>query len=176
MIYAALVSQTQLANPPETLRPLRRRKITPGDVESITSLLVTRRMTETEAASLLGIEPQCWFRWKNRVRNVPKIDRLLARTRAAYIHAQISNIEDGAAGRGMHKRADWRAADRLLGIVDPARFAQAPADGNAGPVRQPPQVNVWCTVAFAGQQPGQATIDCQAVKQLPQDTTKPTDK
>lgn len=146
----------------------RRARITGQDVESMAKLVVTRRMTETEAMSLLGIHPRSWWKWKERQANQGKNAAVLERTRAAYIHAQIANMEDASIGAGPHKRADWRASDRLLGIVDPLRYGQQQQQDQGRALALPSiVVNVWTDLASTCTSQGQAqVIDALEVKAI----------
>jgi hypothetical protein len=158
-----------LASPvaPPSLPKKPRHHITIADVEAIASLVITRRMTETEACALLGIKSPAWYQWKARNGNDRRNEDILARTRAARIHSQIANIEDGAVGVGNHKRADWRAADRLLGIMDPSRFGQQQAQVVQQPRSEAATVNVWCQIVRGLVDPPAAhAIDVQEVKSI----------
>ena len=119
-----LVMPLNLSNTPTKHQP--RRRITFQDAEAIASQ-VAKRMTETEAAYNLDIEPRHWFLWKLRKKNKPKFDALITSMRAAQIKAHLENIEDAERGRNGH-RPDWRASDRLLSYKSPDRF---------GPIAQP---------------------------------------
>ena len=90
------------------------RRISWQDAEAIAQQ-VAKRLTESEAALNIGIDPKRWFRFKQRVLDQDKYDILLTRMRAAQIKAHIENIESFEA-------KDWRASDRLLQIKCPERF------------------------------------------------------
>jgi hypothetical protein len=134
-------------------------------------------MTETEACAHLGIKPVAWFHWKSVQSNARRHDNILSRVRAAHVASCIKNIQDGAAGVGNHKRADWRASDRLLGIMDPARFGQQQAQAASQQQAQAPAtVNVWIDLAFPQAKPdaGQV-VDVQA-KQITESAPKTVQK
>ena len=159
--------------PPQSPPNAPRRRITPADVESIAKLLTVCRLTESEACAHLGIKPVAWFHWKSVQSNARRHDNILSRVRAAHVASCIANIQNGAAGVGNHKRADWRASDRLLGIMDPSRFGQQQAQQpSQQPSQAPTTVNVWIDLAYAKPPAGQV-IDVQA-KQITE--SAPNDK
>ena len=158
--------------PPQSPPNAPRRRITPADAESIAKLLTVCRMTETEACAHLGIKVQNWFNWKLVQNNARRNNEVLARVRAAHIQSCIENIQDGSVGAGNHKRADWRASDRLLGIMDPSRFGQQAQVASQQPSQAPTTVNVWIDLAYAKPETGQV-VDVQA-KQITD--SAPSDK
>jgi hypothetical protein len=104
--------------------PVRRTgRITPQIAEAVADM-VAMQMTETEAVTLLGINPRAWFLWKDRAKNRPKFEALLTRVRAGKIKSLISEVTRAATGAD-GVRHDWRAADRLLAVTAPERYAQA---------------------------------------------------
>ncbi len=105
---------------PEPVRTGIRSKITMLDCRDIADL-VAKRLTETEACSLLGIEPKIWWSWKTNHKNAAEFTNVLTRVRASQLQAHLANIEDAQYGKNGH-RPDWRASDRLLQIKDRERF------------------------------------------------------
>lgn len=115
----------------------KRSKITKADLQNMAEL-VAKRLTEVEACAVLNIRARSWYNWKSRHKNQTEFGELLARVRGAYLQAHLKNIEAAGVGEGPHKRADWRASDRLLALAAPERFAasqQSPEPpAAAGPV------------------------------------------
>ena len=108
----------------------QRMRIDEGVAESIFRL-VAKGMTETEACAKLDIDREVWYAAKHR--HVDKFSGILTRLRAERINHLIETIDthaQGDASRGI--RADWRAADRLLSIVDP-RFSKQQQEQAAAP-------------------------------------------
>jgi hypothetical protein len=62
--------------------------------------------------------------WKDRAKNRPKFETLLTRVRAGKIKSLIKEVTRAATGAD-GVRHDWRAADRLLAVTAPERYAQA---------------------------------------------------
>jgi hypothetical protein len=162
-------------NPPPAVPKRRRLRIGPAEINGMAELLA-RRLTETEAAGVLGIAPRSWFRWKQRQRNSGRFDALRETLTGRRIAAHLKNIEDGAVGAGVHKRADWRASKAVLEMADPHRFA------GREPAPEPPRapvdertLRVWSELASLvhnarqRQQPGEVT-DAEEVKALPERT------
>lgn len=83
--------------------------------------LVAKRLTEKEACILLNIEPTAWFTYKSRNKDCDIFSNAVARIRAEKVRAHLENIESAGYGLNGH-RADWRASDRYLERIDPARF------------------------------------------------------
>ncbi len=83
--------------------------------------LVSRNLTESEAARRLGIRVASWFSFKSRGKNNEKFAALLEEFKAGRIDDLISKIESAADGVNM-KQPDWRAAAALLKYVDINRF------------------------------------------------------
>lgn len=154
-----------------TTRKRISRKINRQDVEAICDL-VAKRLTETEACAALDITPKVWFRWKIRAKNIREFDSILSRVKSRYIQAQIANIQDGAVGAWPHKRADWRASDRLLAIVSPERYAQQAAPDTSPRTIPAPTVNVWVSGAYqvasavADASQANQVVDVPEVKQI----------
>lgn len=103
------------------LAPTKRAKIRLSDIQRIADLVVSRRLTETEACCRLGIRPETWRNWKSDNKDNPEFGDALTRVKASRIQAHLANIEDAGFGRNGH-RADWRASDRYLERIDPQRF------------------------------------------------------
>ena len=132
--------------------------------------LMAKRLTETGAALMLGIDPAVWFDWKHR--NKAKFSDILSRIREAKLNAIIDSIDeagDGDASRGM--RPDWRAkawiAER---VIAPERFQQKPEQAAA------PSVTISISPALASLVYGSNSpaIDIEPVqpKQLPSSTAE----
>jgi hypothetical protein len=108
--------------------------------------LVAKRITETGAAMILGINPQTWFNWKSL--NSSKFSDLLTYVREAKLSATLDAIDEAGDGKVIETpdgpvvvaRADWRAkawmAERALA---PERFAKQPEQTTQ------PTVNVLVT-------------------------------
>ena len=152
----------------------QRRKITSDDVESICTLITRRRLTETEACTHLGINPQSWFKWKGKPANEAKNANALSRVRAAWIESRCKSIEevgDGAPGT----RRDWRAQAWMLERTLPERF------GTQQPPAAPPQpalpasvVNMWISNGYAdtpAPQGGEVLDTWSEARQLAETTT-----
>jgi len=152
--------------PAVNLKPVIRAKIRPSDIEAIAAL-VAKRLTETEACALLYIRPAAWFSWKVRGNHARIFEDSLSRVKAAYLSSHLANIEAGAVGAGLHKRADWRASDRLLCIAAPDRYSpnQAAQDNSKQHTIAVMVVNTWLDQAKGSQ--GQV-INAQEVKALPE--------
>jgi hypothetical protein len=118
-------------------RKRRRRNITIPDCEAICRLVECERFTFLEACECLKINYETWRSWKSRAANEPRFLNTLARVKGSYIRGQIKNIQDGAKGLGPHKRADWRASDRLLAIADPSRYGTQPVPPTPSPPAHP---------------------------------------
>ena len=101
----------------QTEKPRRHRKLVIQDAEFV-ALQCSRGLTETDACHLRGIKPELWFRFKNRVKMLPKINKLFARALGSRKHNLLGEMEKAACGTG-GVRHDWRAAQALAGIVDP---------------------------------------------------------
>jgi hypothetical protein len=102
------------------------RMIDLGDVESMAEL-VNMRMTETEAALQLGIDPQRWFTFKARADVTSQFSNALSRVRAAKIKSILNSIEDAGHGRGVYARADWRALESYARMTMPQTFGERAA-------------------------------------------------
>jgi hypothetical protein len=122
-------------------------------------------MTERESCQVLGIEERTWYRWKNFARNRERLSKFLDKVTGSKIKAHLANIEAGAIGAGPHKRADWRASQAILGIIDRNRFSPAappPPVQTAAPT-PPATVNVWIDLAYAaGSAPAAQVVDTTA--------------
>ena len=101
-------------------RTRAKRRIDAATISEI-ARLCARQLTESEACRKIGVRPQAWFSWKSRHNRSEKFAALLEAFRAERIDTLITNVEDGANGKGM-KQPDWRAAAHLLKIADAARF------------------------------------------------------
>jgi hypothetical protein len=142
----------------------QRQKISTGDVNAIATLIVRRRLTETEACIHLGIHPPSWFNWKAKEQNQVKNSECLARVRAAWVESRCKSIEevgDGAPGT----RRDWRAQSWLLERTLPERFGTQPPPPPIQPA-MPSTVNVWISAAYAAQAAGGAVVDTTEAKQI----------
>ena len=158
------VEGTPAPNPTPKERKPRRLRIGEREVVAMCECLA-QRMTERESCQVLGIEERTWYRWKNFARNRERLSKFLDKVTGSKIKAHLANIEAGAIGAGPHKRADWRASQAILGIIDRNRFsptAPPPPVQTAAPA-SPATVNVWIDLAFPQAKPdaGQV-VDVQA--------------
>lgn len=120
----------------------QKRKITAADVDAIAKLIVTRRLTETEACLLLEIKPDTWFTWKGVQKNASKNVEALARVRAAWIESKCASIDEMGQPEAGKKR-DWRAHAWLLERFHPDRFAAQPPQQQQQGGLSPTVINVW---------------------------------
>lgn len=125
---------------------------------------VAKRLTESEACRLIGIQPENWQVYKNRHKAI--IAPFFEATRAAQLHSHVEVIE-----RAQTK--DWRAADRLLSIKAPERFGKEQSGqqvatndalgvlllGALSKVYGTPSVVVSPSVAELPAPPGQPVLD-----------------
>jgi hypothetical protein len=153
---AATDSQTPLKSNPDAIGGTlpsaphsKRRKITIEDMEAVCRLIVSRRLTETEAAALQGIRQDAWFNYKSLKRNVPRFNDILTRIRASNIDKCLTSIQNAGEDRLVGefvKAGDWRAnawiAERVLA---PERFADRKSDAPQGQ----PQVSVTILTTLA---------------------------
>ena len=133
---------------------VKTRKILPSDAEAIAEL-TAQGLNESESCAMLGIKRESWFNWKSI--NASQYDDIFTRIRGNRIKSLISEVQAAAHGdadRGI--RHDWRAADRLLAISAPERFAKQPE------TTQQPTVNVLVTSELSRLVYGDA-IDAQVV-------------
>ena len=148
---------------PQVRKP-RRLRIGEREVTAMCECLA-QRMTERETCQVLGIEERTWYRWKNHARNSERLRKYLDRITGQKIATHLGNIEAGAIGAGPHKRADWRASQAILGIIDRNRFsptAPPPPVQTAAPT-PPATVNVWIDLAYAaGSAPAAQVVDTTA--------------
>jgi hypothetical protein len=99
------------------------KKITMSDVEQIAKLCAQSRLTEMEACNVLGIDNQVFRTWKWRQKgNKERFEYIITRLRASRIQGCMEGIYQAGIGDAK-TRADWRAFDRYLERVDPARFS-----------------------------------------------------
>ena len=143
--------------------------------------LIAKRLTATEAALTLGIAPQTWFNWCINKRNEGRFQEHLARIRGIYIAGNLEQMEKAANGRdGI--RHDWRAADRLNGIVAQDRYGQQQlADAGRQAALPPTTINVWADLAsvvsaitWGKPAPAEQVIDVDA-KRITDGPTTPAD-
>lgn len=120
----------------------QRRKITTEDAEAIARLIITRRLTETEACLSLGIVPKTWFDWKSRGKHEADNLECLARVRAAWIESKCASIDEMGRPEAGKKR-DWRAHAWLLERFHPDRFAAQPPQQQQQGGLSPTVINVW---------------------------------
>ena len=155
---------------------VKRRKITLQDIQEMANL-VARRMTEKEAALLVGIEPRTWYQFRARHADSAEFEAALTRTRAEYVRANLREMERAAAGKG-GIRHDWRAADRLNQIVKPDVYglqaqAQAP---QAPPLLDNRTIEILLSAAYKSTkpepEPGRVIV-AEEVKALPESTEGP---
>jgi hypothetical protein len=121
--------------------PTKKRKITIADIDEMAKL-VAKRMTEREAALLLGITPQSWYQFRSRNKSSAKFEQSLTRARGAFIAANLREMEKAAGGKD-GVRHDWRAADRLNQIAAPDRFAPQPPPPPPPPVVPQVTISMW---------------------------------
>lgn len=117
---------TALSKAQPVPKPAKRAKILPEDIEQI-AILVAKRMTETEACAVLGLDAQHWFQVKCRKMADGRFEKLVAQVRGQYVNARLTEIEQSARGEGMKQR-DWRAAAWLAQVSGGDRYSTA---GNA---------------------------------------------
>lgn len=106
-------------------------RLTTTQAEEIYTL-TTKGLNESEACAILGIDRQRWFNWKSI--NKSRCEDIFTRIRGNRLQNLIGQIEaaaEGDATRGI--RHDWRAADRLLAISAPERFAKSAESATATP-------------------------------------------
>jgi hypothetical protein len=156
-----------------TAKPTQRRKrITLADVEQIAFLTECRRMNFKEATAFLGIGYEVWRNWKDRAKNQPRYDDVLARVKASYLEGRLANIQDAETGKNGH-RPDWRASKALLEIVDAARYGgQVAPPAQPQPVVSESTLKVWLSIArerrVTESNSAAQVVDVPAVKQLPE--------
>lgn len=108
----------------------RRPKIRFEDCDLVAQL-VAKRLTETEACAVLGLNPAQWYNWKTKRRNEGRFDAELARIRGSKVRACIETLEEaGTRTNPKTGMIDWRAHDRLLDRLDPQRFGPQPMQIN----------------------------------------------
>ena len=102
------------------LPPKRRyRRFNLRDVEDI-AVLAAKRLTDTMACEILGINYDSFRVWKCKNKNDTLLTSAFNRARANQLKSHIENIEDAAIGAGVHsKRPDWRASDALIKLKFP---------------------------------------------------------
>jgi hypothetical protein len=103
----------------------KRHKINETDVKQMADL-IAKRITETGACLMLGINPQTWFKWKIRARHAAKFENVLTHARETKLKACIEAIDESGDskeinlpnGKTYTKNGDWRAkawlAERVL--------------------------------------------------------------
>lgn len=139
------------------------------DMEAVCALVATRRLTETEAASLQGIGQEQWFNFKDRNKNRPKFDEIVTRIRAANINSCLNSIDEAGdpqqfvnrAGETVERSGDWRAKAWLAErVLSPARFGQQAAKAAEPPLTL--NINLGEAIKRA-----YATVECPpAAKQI----------
>ncbi len=102
-------------------KPAKRAKILPEDIEQI-AVMVAKRMTETEACAVVGLDPMSWFKAKHRHLKDGKFEKLVVQVRGQYVNARLTEIEQSARGEGMKQR-DWRAAAWLAQVSGGDRYS-----------------------------------------------------
>lgn len=107
------------------VRKLCRRRISIQDVEAICEM-VSMQLTETEACLNLNINPQVWRDWKRNHKHESTFSDALTRIRGTYIAGNLAQIRKAATGSD-GVRHDWRAADRLNGILARDRYGNQDA-------------------------------------------------
>ncbi len=129
-----VVETPQTAPQSLPVKPRRAGKLTLTDAAAIADKVAKKRLTESEACYLLGIEPKHWFVWKSRHKHSATFEAICARVRAASIENAVDRIEK--AGEDMIieregekpfvRRGDWRADHARLSLIAPERFADKP--------------------------------------------------
>lgn len=98
----------------------KRRKITRQDIEAVCKL-VAKGLNEREAAAMLDIKDETWYKWKQRHQS--QFDRIFTKIKSHRIDNLLSRIETHANGsKADGIRSDWRASHALLAMTD-SRFA-----------------------------------------------------
>lgn len=149
----------------------QRRKITTEDAEAIARLIITRRLTETEACLSLGIVPKTWFDWKSRGKHEADNLECLARVRAAWIESKCASIDEMGRPEAGKKR-DWRAHAWLLERFHPDRFAAQPPQQQQQGGLSPTVINVWLDAARDRLTQGNTVLDVEPVAAVEDSTAK----
>ena len=174
-----MVANLTTSEPNPAQKRTRRRKITVEDMEAICTLVVTRRLTETEAASLQGISQAQWFHFKQLRHNQPRFEQIITRLRASNIDSCLKTIDEAGdkrtyvnkKGEVVECSGDWRAkawiAERVLA---PDRFADKRNDNTPAQ----PIIQVTILNELARQVYGAPTIEvAPEAKALPQASESP---
>jgi len=98
-------------------RTLRKNRFTTADIVGITRLVIEGGLSEAEAVRRTNRDPKSWWKFKCAGNNREDFAAALETAKAARIESLIQEIYKSATGEGMKQR-DWRAADRLLQILD----------------------------------------------------------
>lgn len=107
----------------------RKRRFDAQSLEEYATLAALR-LTDQEVCAKMGWKIRAFQRWKQKNKNHDAITALCIRARQAKLESHIKNIEEASRGEGCHARADWRASDRILEIMDRERFGrQTPGSG-----------------------------------------------
>lgn len=138
----------------EDVKPKRRKAICGEDIESIATLVVKNRLTETEACQHLGIRPVVWLSWKSKHKHDARFTDSLTRVRAAKIASYTESIENV----GFTK--DWRATAWLLERTEPDRFSDRKAEVTINLPAIPDQARQQALQAAYGA----ITVDCEPVQ------------
>lgn len=118
------------------------RRITEGDAVEI-ARITSKGLNESEACAMLGFRRETWFTWKHE--NAVKYGNIFTRIRGQRIDGLLAQIDKAAEGKD-GVRHDWRAADRLLAITAPDRFAARANDQSPAPT-----INVAILPSLAAQ-------------------------
>jgi hypothetical protein len=159
---------------------LQKRKLNPKDVESIIELLA-KRITETGACLMLGIEPRTWFKWKDKPRNKLKFAALLERARETKLAACIDaisksgddstiTIQTDKGVKTIDRKGDWRAKSWLCErILAPDRLGEANSPGEAVATQALADISKAMLIALSRQ--ANAVVACppNEQKQIVQD-------
>lgn len=124
------MSETGVLEPEQPQKITKRRKITIVDVRQMAELVADRTL-EREACAVLGIKEDTWKQWKGRHKNLSTFEEILARITGEGIRTCMATLKEAGTRENLKTgQIDWRAHDRLLDRLDPARFAAPPSQVN----------------------------------------------
>jgi hypothetical protein len=108
----------------EVAPKLKSKRIDVKDAEAIAQL-TAKGLNEAEACAMIGLRRESWYNWKSD--HKADFEELFTQVRGNRLKNLLHEIETAAKGDASRNiRHDWRAADRLLAISAPERFAKAP--------------------------------------------------
>jgi hypothetical protein len=96
----------------------KRPKIVLSDLKEIAKLVATRRLTETEACYVRGINPDQFFKFKTRAGRSEIFAKYVERLKSVKINSLLDQIEDISDGNeAIKQKPDWRAKQWLLTVT-----------------------------------------------------------